>query len=98
VYRKLPACTENLNPDGAGRRHRLWNAAYLGGIGEDRIEDPRWRITCIPERVPLVAGFENQIRVANFSRKQSRAWRRSRSPAATSATRNALLAGVCNEI
>jgi hypothetical protein len=76
----------------AGRRHRLWNAAYLGearhylGIGEDRIEDPRWRITCIPERVPLVAGFENQIRVANFSRKQSRAWRRSRSPAATSAT------------
>jgi hypothetical protein len=62
----------------AGRRHRLWNAAYLGearhylGIDEDRIEDPRWRITCIPERVPLVAGFENQIRVANFSRKQSR--------------------------
>ena len=81
----------------------LSNAAYLGearhylGIDEDRIEDPRWRITCIPERVPLVAGFENQMRVANFSRKQSRPGDvRGRPP--QRARRNALLAGVCNEI
>src|SRR5882762_5907010 len=33
----------------------------LETCGRDDLEDPGWRVACVPERVPLAAGLEDQV-------------------------------------